>query len=514
MKLDAQQLALTIFSGADPFDAYEDYTQQPDSVQNVFEPTSFSDDPTFGESKIGTMTSDAFLFVRDNPDTLVGNGGNDLFRDGGGDDLMYGGDGNDVFMQFSGFDTYDGGAGHDLAFLLYTDEINLNTAFPLVIYWDLDAEIGGQKNNFTRADKFIGIESLIMLSANDSEMIGNDEDNILITGAGDDLFYGGRGDDRIKGGDGTDTASYDQSSDNYIVQRLLDASGTLTGYQVEATYGSSTSLNSQSTGIATEGVDTLATDIELLDFNGQVISVEAAVNSSDAILRDVRLEEKFANANAVQGSGRITTTSGFDIVTGSDGNDEIIISAGGDLIDAGAGVDRVRYSSTSTEFDISRNGDEVIVAGAQDYETLANVERIQFTDRSYAIDTEGNAGIAAKTVIACFGGPSINQYLGPALSLVDQGYTFSSLANLVVDAGLLDAATGGTNQGFVNHVFANVVGRDPSALESAIYVNQLESGDISQSGLLALAAQTSLADAQMMELIGSGIGLFYQETLV
>ena len=64
MKLDAQQLALTIFSGADPFDAYEDYTQQPDSVQNVFEPTFFSDDPTFGESKIGTMTSDAFLFCQ------------------------------------------------------------------------------------------------------------------------------------------------------------------------------------------------------------------------------------------------------------------------------------------------------------------------------------------------------------------------------------------------------------------------------------------------------------------
>ena len=139
--------------------------------------------------------------------------------------------------------------------------------------------------------------------------------------------------------------------------------------------------------------------------------------------------------------------------------------------------------------------------------TLTSVERIHFLNTAYALDTGGNAGIAAKAIIATFGSGSLNTYMSAALSLVDEGTSLESLCDLVIENGYIESLIGSTsNDSFVDHVFENVVGRMPNIVEQAIYTDYLDNGTHTKSSLLALAANTThtanLLTANTIDLIG------------
>jgi len=62
-----------------------------------------------------------------------------------------------------------------------------------------------------------------------------------------------------------------------------------------------------------------------------------------------------------------------------------------------------------------------------------SIERIKLTDKGYALDLDGNAGIAAKAIIATFGAESLRAYMSAALAIVDRGTSLESLCDLVVE---------------------------------------------------------------------------------
>jgi hypothetical protein len=184
-------------------------------------------------------------------------------------------------------------------------------------------------------------------------------------------------------------------------------------------------------------------------------------------------------------------TSGDDILDGFSGYN---------IIDGYDGLDTVKYSLASTEVSFSENeaGQLVIqnIVNSSESDTLVSMERIQFSDKNYALDLDGNAGVAAKAIIATFGVDSISAYMSAALSVVDNGTSLESLCDLVVDLKLIDQLAGSSsNSSFVGHLFKNVVGRSPNLLENALYTNQLDNGTYTKSSLLALAANTTLTEA-------------------
>ena len=72
---------------------------------------------------------------------------------------------------------------------------------------------------------------------------------------------------------------------------------------------------------------------------------------------------------------------------------------------------------------------------------------------------------------------------------------------------LIDKETGSsTNGSFVDHVYENVVGTAPSSADHDTYTALLDNGTYSKSSLLALAANTTLAEdimtANSVDLIG------------
>ena len=74
--------------------------------------------------------------------------------------------------------------------------------------------------------------------------------------------------------------------------------------------------------------------------------------------------------------------------------------------------------------------------GSDDTDYLTNIERLKFSDKSIAIDLDGNAGTTAKILGAVFGKESVlnKSYVGIGLSFLDAGWTYDNLAGLALDA--------------------------------------------------------------------------------
>ena len=71
---------------------------------------------------------------------------------------------------------------------------------------------------------------------------------------------------------------------------------------------------------------------------------------------------------------------------------------------------------------------QVLPSKATTADYLQYVQRLNFTDKSIAYDSTGNAGTVAKVLGAVFGKSSLanKSYVGIGLSLVDKGMSYSS----------------------------------------------------------------------------------------
>jgi hypothetical protein len=110
-----------------------------------------------------------------------------------------------------------------------------------------------------------------------------------------------------------------------------------------------------------------------------------------------------------------------------------------------------------------------------------------FSDKSIAIDINGNAGTTAKLLGAVFGKESVKNknYVGIGLNFLDAGWTYDNLAGLA-----LDVAGAKTNDQIVSLLWTNVIGTKPTSADKQPFIALLENG--MTAGVLAhLAADTS-----------------------
>ena len=173
-----------------------------------------------------------------------------------------------------------------------------------------------------------------------------------------------------------------------------------------------------------------------------------------------------------------------------------------DLVTYSTESDKVIFSA-STEGQILISDTEVFLQ----YDTLTNIERLEFANKGYALDIAGNAGIAARVIVSAFGADKISNLMSSGLSIVDSGMNLSQVCYWVVDMNLIDKETGSsTNGSFVDHVYENVVGTAPSSADHDTYTALLDNGTYTKSSLLELAANTTLAadimTASLVDLIG------------
>jgi hypothetical protein len=160
---------------------------------------------------------------------------------------------------------------------------------------------------------------------------------------------------------------------------------------------------------------------------------------------------------------------------------------------------------TSKIYD-SKYGRHLGTSESTESETLSNIERLYFTDKAYALDLDGNAGIAAKAIIATFGASDLSTYMKAALSIVDNGTTLDELCDLVISGGYIESSAGGTDMSsFVEYVYGNVVGRELNAFDQIIMTGA-STGGFTKAELLKLAVRLDDVASQIttnaIDLIG------------
>ena len=202
----------------------------------------------------------------------------------------------------------------------------------------------------------------------------------------------------------------------------------------------------------------------------------------------------------------LAAAPGANRYAGLDGNDRITTGPDSDVVDAGAGLDTVVVSSLRRDATLKHRWDGGWTLNSQTSGTdhLFHVERLQFTDRSTALDLTGNAGQAARVVGAVLGIAQLKDaaLVGRYLALVDSGLGGEQLVHQVLADPLFASLAGSrSNNDVVKHVYTNLVGKGPSAEEVSYYTSLITDGYYTQDSLLWLAASLDLT-AQRIDLNG------------
>lgn len=177
-------------------------------------------------------------------------------------------------------------------------------------------------------------------------------------------------------------------------------------------------------------------------------------------------------------------------------------------VDGMAGIDTVLFSNAQASYGVTKTSGGYTVSGNGETATLANVERMQFSDHSLAVDMNGNAGTVAKIIAAVFGQAYLGtrEFVGLGLDFIDGGMSAHQAAGLAVSTPLFTQLAGSSsNTDFVEFIYENVFGSAPSASDLNEYVGYLNTGVYTRADLAHLASQSSANAAQLVGVMNTGI---------
>jgi hypothetical protein len=172
-----------------------------------------------------------------------------------------------------------------------------------------------------------------------------------------------------------------------------------------------------------------------------------------------------------------------------------------DPIMGGSGVDRLvvdarqaNYTLKSTGTDAWTLTDNLNTTGVDQLEYM---DRIVFTDGGYSLDLQAtqSGGKTAELLHILLGTTGLRnpQLVNIGLMLFDQGLTLETVSQLAVTAKLCPA----DDAALVRTVWRNAVGTEIDSSNLGIFVAQLEAGQITPAGLIAMAAAHPLHLAQL-----------------
>ena len=97
--------------------------------------------------------------------------------------------------------------------------------------------------------------------------------------------------------------------------------------------------------------------------------------------------------SAADGGNTQTGTSGDDSIYGGAGNDYLQGFEGNDLLVGGAGIDTAIFSGSRANHTIAKTAaGRTVYSSVNGFDTLSDIERLQFSDKTIALDIDGNAG--------------------------------------------------------------------------------------------------------------------------
>jgi hypothetical protein len=288
------------------------------------------------------------------------------------------------------------------------------------------------------ADKLYGNEIANSIDGG----LGNDllegwnGDDTLFGGIGNDSITGGVGNDSIDGGDGVDTLIVSGTSLNYTIRY----NSATQKYSIEATTG-------------TDGKDTFS-NVEYISFSDKTV-----------LLTSIDFKPPNSPIIGTEVSETFKTLTGDDSINGGGGIDTVVVSAG---------IDNYSVTKTATGYTL------VDKNGADGTDSLINIERIQFKDKTLALDIGPgqNAGQVYRLYQAAFARtpdtPGVKYHLN---DMEANGLALWNISSNFLASPEFSAKYGSnpTDTQYINALYKNVLNRTPAASEVAWYKDQFDS---------------------------------------
>ena len=203
-------------------------------------------------------------------------------------------------------------------------------------------------------------------------------------------------------------------------------------------------------------------------------------------------------------------TSGNDKIFGFDGNDLIKGAKGDDNINGGLGIDTAIYDGTSANATIRKiSTGYTVVSSAGGNDTLANIERLQFSDKTIAFDIDSVAGQAYRIYQAAFNRTPDNGGLKYWIGLMDGGVSLPTVSSAFIASAEFKALYGvnPTNEVFISKLYDNVLHRAPDIGGYNYWVGLLNTKKIDNTSTLINFSESPENQAGVIGVIQNGIEL-------
>lgn len=208
------------------------------------------------------------------------------------------------------------------------------------------------------------------------------------------------------------------------------------------------------------------------------------------------------------GGGSVTVPAPApELVTGT-GAANVFTSAGGShAIDGGAGLDTVVYQASHAGVTITAGTSGFTVSGNGIQDALVNVERLQFSDASLALDINGTAGEAYRLYQAAFDRAPDLAGLGYWIKMLDNGASLNQVSQEFVGSQEFASRYGAnaSDSQFVQALYQNVLHRPAEPAGYDFWMASLEQYGATRADVLAHFSESLENQAQVVGSIQDGI---------
>jgi len=213
---------------------------------------------------------------------------------------------------------------------------------------------------------------------------------------------------------------------------------------------------------------------------------------------------------AGDGNDNVTIKGGGESlsVDAGNGNDVITLGDDGHDIDGGAGFDKVILKGPHTAYTVASNSNGGFDVQTSDnvFDVLSNVERLQFSDATMALDISGTGGQAYRIYQAAFNRTPDSTGLGFWINAMDHGASLKAVADGFVHSDEFSSIYGAapSNTDIVNRFYQNVLHRAGDAGGIAFWVGKLDSHEASVAEVLTGFSESTENQTALASVIGNG----------
>jgi Ca2+-binding RTX toxin-like protein len=213
-----------------------------------------------------------------------------------------------------------------------------------------------------------------------------------------------------------------------------------------------------------------------------------------------------------EGNDAISAGGGDDIIDGDEGNDILNGGAGDDSVSGGAGFDICQYAGSRSQIIVTRQSDTVVKVNAsasgEGSDTLLDIERIQVSDGTIALDLTGAAGQTYRLYQAAFDRTPDDVGLSHNVHLMDGGLGIFDMAAAFIASEEFQQTYGSgiSNTAFITLLYQNVLNRGPDDAGLAGWLDAMSGGQSHAQVLFGFSESTE-NKANVAAAIDDGIWL-------